>query len=265
MTYKEISKAAKDFAQKYRKKVDIPPIPGGEKLRKYKNILFEKYESVAKDVYEYIQEIKESGDTSTVERNFKPEKNGLIPGITEDSFCYEHMEWVALLAAYLVDHEEDIRDKDEVLDVVLLTGLLHDIDRHLGWDEAHAIEGAKTAKKILEDNNINQEYIDVVCKAVRYHDDPEFEPSRDEELLFFAYGAIFDADKFRFGLEREDTFWDMKNNKGVTSEEVIHDYKFLFPLVGAWNTTLGKKLGKIYLDFGIAIAKHIEEKFSKED
>jgi len=55
----------------------------------------------------------------------------------------------------------------------------------------------------------------------------------------------------------------MKKNKGVSPEEVIHDYQYLLPLVGSWKTNLGNKLGDIYLEFGLAISRYVEDFFSK--
>jgi len=269
LTYANIKKVARAFSKEYRKRHAVPDLPDGDLFYPYRKKLFAEFGCVTHEVYAYIHNIKGMKKTSTVETNFKPDPNGPCPGITEDSFCYEHMEWVALLAAYLAEQECTVLGitgnlREQILDVALLTGMLHDIGRHLGWDEKHAVVGAETAQEILKNCTISEEYIAFVVTAVRYHDDPDFYPSQDDLILRIAHGAVFDSDKFRFGLEREDSFWDMKKSKGVTPEDVIHDYKFLYPLENAWKTTLGKDLGEKYWKLGMAIAKHVESTFMED-
>jgi hypothetical protein len=128
----------------------------------------------------------------------------------------------------------------------------------MGFGEPHTIEGEKTARRILTKLNMVDE--DVLI-TIRHHDDMDFD-FMGNEVLRIIYGSVFDADHFRYGLEREDTFWRMKEKKGVSAETVIHDYAFLPKFKNSWKTKYGKQFGPIFIDFGMAIAKHIEREFS---
>ncbi len=55
----------------------------------------------------------------------------------------------------------------------------------------------------------------------------------------------------------------MKEKKGKSAEDVIHDYAYLPAYRNSWRTDYGKKVGPKYIDFGLAIAKHIEDYFTK--
>ena len=123
------------------------------------------------------------------------------------------------------------------------------------------MEGEKTAKLILEGNDLGENMAKTIAKVVRHHDDINFDAGGNTELSV-AYGCVFDSDKFRFGLERQDIFWRMKKAKGVSVAEVIHDYKFLPPLRNVWHTKYGRKVGPKLIDFGLAVAKYIESTFS---
>ena len=54
----------------------------------------------------------------------------------------------------------------------------------------------------------------------------------------------------------------MKEKRGMPASEVIHNYEWLPQYRNVWRTNYGKKVGPKFIDFGLAIARHIEEAFS---
>jgi hypothetical protein len=237
-SFDEIQLEAESFAANYRKTHDVPPFPSGDQLQKYKEILSTKYSRVVELVKKRLEEVDSEGGHG-----------------------YEHLEDVATRAGFIAETECDFRgikddQKEEIINETVLAGLLHDIERHLGFGEDHMINGADTAMKILTQVGIGSE---VVATVVRNHDHMDFNPTNPTMEIVF--GSVFDADHFRYGLEREDTFWRMKEKKGKTPPEVIHDYQFLPAYTHAWKTSYGKEVGPKYIEFGLAVAKYVEETF----
>ncbi len=233
LSYQHIKETAKAIAANYRKEHQVPSLPDSKQLDKYKEILSLKFGVVANNV-----------------------KEQMVLHETWQGHGYEHLVEVALLAGYLVDREHG---DENVIAIAVLAGLFHDIERWRGFGEDHMIEGEKLSRNILEEVHIDHETIDMVAEVVRNHDHLSY--VSDNEIVNTVYGAVFDADHFRYGYEREDTFWDMKEKKGVLPELVIHDYQFLPPLKNAWKTAYGKEIGPKLIDFGMAIALGVEKEF----
>ncbi|KKU92242.1 MAG: hypothetical protein UY21_C0003G0018 [Microgenomates group bacterium GW2011_GWA1_48_10] len=240
LTYDNIQQEAENFAAQYRKSHDVPPFPNLEQLAKYRELIDTQYPQVVTLIKERLASVESAGGHG-----------------------FEHLEDVAMRAGFIADDECTVRniegvEKEAIVKTVVLVGLLHDIERHLGYGEEHMVEGEKTATRILSQAGISNPLVPII---VRNHDHIDFNPSDDPQLSV-VFGSIWDADRFRYGLEREDTFWRMKQQKGVSPEKVIHDYQFLPPLRDAWRTKYGREYGPKYIDFGIAVAKHIEGVFS---
>lgn len=240
LTYNNIQAEVKKFASSYRKTHSVPQLPSEKELKPIADIYFSKFSYVVELVEQHM-----SGIESTITHGMK------------------HLKHVALLGTYIVGKECRIhnipkKDKEAILDTTFISGFLHDIDRHLGFGEIHMIEGEKTTKIILQKAGIVSEKVPLIVKN---HDRYDFNPGEDI-VLSLAFSSVFDADHFMYGWEREDIFWQRGKIKGTAEEEIIHDYKFLYPLKNAWKTRYGKKVGPKLIDFGLAIAKHIEKTFS---
>ena len=239
ITFDQIQLEAESFAVNYRKTHDVPPFPSDVQLQKYKKILNTKYSQVVELVKKRLSEVESEGGHG-----------------------YEHLEDVATRAGFIAETECDFRgikndQRKEIINETVLAGLLHDIERHLGFGEDHMVNGADTAIRILAAVGIKG---NVVATVVRNHDHMNFSPT--DQLLEIVFGSVFDADHFRYGLEREDTFWRMEEKKGKEASEVIHDYKFLPAYIHVWKTNYGKEVGPKYIEFGLAVAKHVEKTFS---
>lgn len=234
ITYDQIQLTAEDVAKEYRRNHEIPALPGETVLSKYKEILNNKYSVLVNRVKEHLSHNE-----------------------PESGHGFEHLEYVATMAGYFAETEGADND---VIEMAILAGLFHDIDRHLGYGEDHMVEAEKSARLILGDVGISERFTEVIAVAVRNHDHIEFN-SKDKNTRI-VFGSIFDPDHFRYGFEREDTFWRMKEKRGMPPKEVIHDYQFLPPFRNAWKTKLGKEIGPKIIDFGLAIATEVERRFS---
>jgi hypothetical protein len=248
LTFDQIQQEAEAFAKKYRSTRDVPPLPSDQELQKYRKMLHAQYDQVVSLVKEHLATVESVGGHG-----------------------YEHLEDVALRAVLIAEKECTEKNIDGahqklIIIATLLAGFLHDIERHLGFGEDHMIEGAKIAVDILQKSNIDRAVTDVVATVVRNHDHMDFRPENNSNPdMEIVYGCVFDADHFRYGLEREDTFWQMKAKRGATPQEVIHDYQFLPAYAHAWKSAYGKKVGPLYIEFGLAIAKHVENVFTEDE
>lgn len=231
-TYDDIQKCAEDFAAQYRATHAMPVLPSDQDLEPYLQLLNSKFGRAVELTKKHIAQ-------------FEP----------EGGHGYDHLQYVATMAGFVATYEGA---RQEVIETAVLAGLFHDIDRHLGYGLEHVIEGEKSTRQIMEGLGIQNNN---VLMIVRNHDDLGFRPEGNEDLRV-AFGSVFDPDKFRFGLEREDTFWRMKQKRGKTPSEVIHDYAFLPPYEHCWHTKYGKEVGPVFVQFGLAIARHVEQTFA---
>jgi hypothetical protein len=238
LTYDAIQAEAEAFAAQYRQTHEVPALPSDEELRPYVELLAQ-YPLVRQQVTEYTSAHDPEGG------------HGI-----------EHLEWVSARAGWIAENEVKLKKLDEaktaqiVLEAVL-AGYLHDIDRHLGFGQDHMDVGSQTAHRILTAAGLD---LPRVVEVVGHHDLIDYQPGDDELAIIF--GSVFDADHFRYGLEREDTLWRMKEKQGKTAEAVIHDYAYLPQYREAWRTAYGKKVGPLLIDFALAISKHIEKTFA---
>ncbi len=238
-SYREIIKEAKIISKRIEN--ELPELPDDKNLKKYRLIIENEFSGLVEKIKEHLG------------------KEGCEVG-----HGFGHLHNVAVLAAYIAELEckEKQLSKETAERLIrrtIIAGLLHDIERSKGFEKNHAIEGSKTAKLILNKCSIKDDFVPDI---ILHHDEKEFAGLNNVEFDI-PFGSIFDADHFNYGLERKESFWTMKEKRGMPPEEVIHDYKFLYEYRNAFKTSFGKKAGPRFIDFGIKIAKHIEQKFSQ--
>lgn len=240
LTYSQIKEEVNTFCEAYKKDHVLPAFPTNEELVPYQEIIDTSFQPLVADIKQHFNDVGADANNAL-----------------------DHALWVALRAGFITNDECQTRglDSNKTQSLVrksLLAGLLHDIERHVGIED-HMEKGAEVARELLEKYDLFDEDI---TEAIRYHDYPEYTPEGNEEYKIL-YGALFDADHLRWGTERENDFWDMKERKGMKPEEVIHDYQWLYPLRNAWKTEYGKRVCKEYVEYAIAIAEHIEKIYSE--
>ena len=175
-----------------------------------------------------------------------------------------HVEKVAIDAGTLVviesrraGHAETLVHRNLLL--AQFAGLLHDIRRK---EKAHAIKGAETAKRILQEYPLTPEEISHVCAAIRNH-----EAFAHLERLSARQGRIisdclYDADKFRWGPDNfAHTIWDMVAFLDPPLQKFIAHYPSGMALLKKIRTTFrsqtGKRYGPQFIDMGIAIGDEL--------
>lgn len=245
LSYKNIQKVAVRFCRRYKQTHKVPKLPNTNQLKKYNNLLRKKYSKVIAQIKKYLDPFR------------PPPGRGL-----------DHLESIATLAAFIAEKECRFRKlplskQEKIINKAILSGLLHDIERskYKGGGEGHMIEGARRAQQILTKLNIED---NIVIKVVRNHDKLDFE-AKGDEILEVVFGAVFDADHFRYATEREEEFWMRKERQGMPPQEVIHYYQKVSPLRDAWWTNYGKKVGPKLIDYALAVSKHVEKVFSPQE
>jgi len=113
-SFNDIQLEVESFAANYRKTHDVPPFPSNDQIQKYKEILNTKYSRVVELVKKRLETVDSEGGHG-----------------------YEHLEDVATRAGFIAETEctfKGIKDdqKEGIINETVLTGLLHDIERHLG-------------------------------------------------------------------------------------------------------------------------------------
>ena len=163
--------------------------------------------------------------------------------------------------------------------LVQIAGLLHDIKRKY---TNHALKGAEFAKKFLEKGYLlSSREIDLICNAIRKHEafqqktdtennqalyniDDGSDQSLNKNTAFLLSGALYDADKFRWGPDNfTHTVWDMV----IFSDTPFEEFKERYPLGmeklaeirNTFRTDTGKKYGPEFIDLGIKTGEILAE------
>jgi len=188
-------------------------------------------------------------------------------GKAKDRFNTDHNEKVAILSAYVASMECNFQNISEQRkrDIVKRTwriGLLHDIERWRGWDSEHQIRGYETAdSRMLPQLGIKDDYI---TRAILLHDQLTVDPTGNPDFDI-PFSSVFASDHYLWGLLWEEERWQYLESQNIPVSNAIHDYDFMKRLTDSPNlkqTTWGKEVALPYVQYGLEIAKHIEDYFS---
>jgi len=164
-----------------------------------------------------------------------------------------HVERVYNLAVRIAKKE------NADLEIVEASALLHDIARAMedeGKIEDHAVEGAKMAKKVLEEVNFPKEKIDKVVHCIEVHrfrkgikaESLEAKILQDADRLDII-GAIGIARVFARGGWENMPIYDPSippkeryDGKSLTS--VNHIYEKILKVKGSFNTSIAKEIAE---------------------
>ena len=182
-------------------------------------------------------------------------------------------------------------DIKKTMVLVQIAGLLHDIKRK---HKNHAEKGAEFAEKFLKTGyDLSQDDICFICNAIREHEafkqnvgkkkgncsannDKGYEDYAADNGKFplisnasLLSGALYDADKFRWGPDNfTHTVWDMV----MFSDTPFEEFKKRYPsgmakiaeIKDTFRTNTGRKYGPEFIDLGIktgqSLAKFIKNK-----
>ncbi len=183
---------------------------------------------------------------------------------------YQHCLSVAIDAGALVLIEgkrapEIYGNLEELMTAVHIAGLLHDIKRD---EEDHAIAGAREAEKVLDCFGLDDRFKDYIVTAIRNHE--AFKKSinaRDEKGALIS-DALYDADKFRWGIDNfTTTVWEMLDYSNISPREFFENYKkgidYIERIKDTFRTETGRKYGPEIIDAGLTIGKMIYQELKR--
>ncbi len=174
----------------------------------------------------------------------------------------EHAKKVAIEAAAIVLSEVGKADPERARrlgKLALLAGLLHDICR---LEPEHAARGAEVAHLILQDYPLPAEDKAAVVRAIGCHEaftpcPGAPEPDPDADLLA---GALYDADKFRWGPDNfVTTLWEICDYQEWPLEEVVRRFpegvERIRQVADTFRTSVGQSCGPEFIEQGLAMSQ----------
>jgi len=183
-----------------------------------------------------------------------------------------HVTKVSLDAGAILVRESRLNNKSEKyinrkLTIIQTAGMLHDYMRKM---DNHARAGADFARDLLKNINwFTYEEIDEVWMAILSHEAFCKKPvsiSFDQELIS---GALYDADKFRWGPDNfRKTVWDMVKYSNISIKDFLNRYptgiKSIRKIKDTFRTETGKHFGPQFINTGLKIGKTLHEQISRE-
>lgn len=193
-------------------------------------------------------------------RDLITEKGGVL------GHGFRHARNVAYDAGAIVFCEHGIGERSGLLaEDVIIAGFLHDIKRD---EDEHPEKAACEVERLYRDR-ISPRKLEIILFAIRNHEAfREHEISDDRELMMCA-GALYDADKFRWGPDNfTDTIWNMAESMDLPIQSIIKNYDRgidgIIRIKSSFRTDTGKHYGPEFIDAGLRIGEKMYEFCLKE-
>ena len=174
----------------------------------------------------------------------------------------EHAKKVAIEAAAIVIAEAGPTDPERarrLAKLALLAGLLHDICR---LEADHAARGAEVAQIILQDYPLPAADKAAVVRAVACHEAFTALPASPDQDADLLAGALYDADKFRWGPDNfGTTLWEICDYQEWPLDEVARRFpegvERIRQVAGTFRTATGRACGPEFIDLGLGLAQDL--------
>jgi hypothetical protein len=180
----------------------------------------------------------------------------------------DHSKKVAIEAGTISMNELGQRDLQLNRHMVILAqiaGLLHDICR---LEPEHAQKGAELAKFILRDYPLDQEDKERIAFAIADHE--AFKPRQNtgDELTVLLSGALYDADKFRWGPDNfVTTLWEICDYQEWPLEKILSRFPQGMEIIDSismtFRTNTGQTFGPEFIEIGLEIGHVLYRKIKK--
>jgi hypothetical protein len=149
--------------------------------------------------------------------------------------------------------------------LAILAGLLHDVCR-LEGDHAH--RGADLALIILRDYPLTDEHRTMVAEAIRCHEAFRDIPLPLDEEARIVAGALYDADKFRWGPDNfVTTLWEICNYQEWDICQIADRFPAGLQMIASirdtFRTPTGQTYGPEFIDLGLTMGKHLYQKIQQ--
>ncbi len=146
--------------------------------------------------------------------------------------------------------------------LAILAGLLHDACRLQG---DHARRGADLALVILRDYPLTDEHRTIIAEAIRCHEAFGDAPLPLDEMGRIVAGALYDADKFRWGPDNfVTTLWEICNYQEWDLCQIAERFPAGLQLVASirdtFRTHVGQTYGPEFIDLGLTMGKLLYQK-----
>ena len=174
----------------------------------------------------------------------------------------QHAKKVAVEASAIVLIEgggHGINTSRHVALLAQLSGLLHDICR---LDGDHARKGEEMARIILQDYPLGDLDKEMVCFSIRNHEAFAAEEVSSDPQTALLSGALYDADKFRWGPDNfSTTLWEICDYQEWSLSEVTERFpsglKKMQEILPTFRTEVGRSFGPEFIQIGLALGKSL--------
>ncbi len=190
----------------------------------------------------------------------------VIPFLHDDyGHGVEHCKKVAIEAGAIVMAEFFHSDANLCRHMVILAelcGLLHDICR---LEPNHARESAELSRRILRDFPLSDSDKEMIYYAIASHE--AFTPVSPPpgHLASLLSGALYDADKFRWGPDNfTTTLWEICDYQDWSLERIVEEFPKGIEIIRSISQTFRTNTGQIYgpefIEAGLKIGNFIYQK-----
>ncbi|MEW6615419.1 MAG: hypothetical protein AB1401_08150 [Thermodesulfobacteriota bacterium] len=165
-------------------------------------------------------------------------------------------------AIVLIEGERQSLKSDQIKNAIViaqLSGLLHDIKRK---EPDHAKASAREARSKLRDFSLKEREKEIIVQAISNHE-AFIEPKKVSTLLGqLISDSLYDADKFRWGIDNfTETLWYMADFRKTPIESIIEYFpkglKGIRKIKDTFRTDTGKKYGPEFIDLGLEAGEKI--------
>jgi hypothetical protein len=181
----------------------------------------------------------------------------------DDDFGHgiNHSELVAIDSGAIVAAEIGVGEDivSEWIGCIQTAGLLHDIKRK---EKDHAQKSADEAKRLLGEITMDERSRSIIVYAIRNHEAFKEEIHTDDDMAKLISGALYDADKFRWGPDNfTTTLWDMLGYAKIDVDLFLKGYQRgiegIRRIKDTFRTKTGKEYGPEFIDLGLKIGEEI--------
>lgn len=177
----------------------------------------------------------------------------------------EHAKKVAIEAAAIILVEAGKAEPQRargLARLAQLAGLLHDVCR---LEPDHAARGAAMSAVILQDYPLSAEEKGLIFRAIATHEAFAPLPADVDPDARLLAGALYDADKFRWGPDNfVTTLWEICDYLEWPVEEVVRRFpegvNRIRLVADTFRTGVGQTFGPEFIDLGLSLGKALYQR-----